>query len=164
MSGCGGPDEGPLELAGSSNILDPLDRGAWFNVVGCSRSKGDTEVDIMITSVSPSGISGARPSEIRTLVAWPSGDPASDVISAPGTPPDYYRPLSGDVHTGGTLAGCSVSFAIVLPRAVRRPVEVHGLDVTYEADGETYSAHADVDLALCPEGTKAGGERCSGQM
>jgi hypothetical protein len=33
-----------------------------------------------------------------------------------------------------------------------------------EATVETVLEHADVDLALCPEGTKAGGERCSGQM
>ncbi len=42
-------------------------------------------------------------------------------------------------------------------------VEVHGLDVTHEADDETHAAHADVDLAICPPGRKAGGERCSGQ-
>ena len=164
MSGCGEPDEspGPLQLAGFSNILDPLDRGAWFNVPGCSRSKRDSGVDIVITSVSPSGVSGARPNKIRTLVAWPSGNPAGDVINGPGTPPRYYRAVDGDTHSGGTLTGCSVSFAIVLPRALHQPVEVHGLDVTYEADGDTYAAHADVDVAICPSGSRAGGERCIG--
>lgn len=162
MSGCGGPNQGPLKLAGFSNILDPLDQGAWFNVMGCTRAKSDSGIDIMITSVSPSGITGAQPREIRTLVAWPSGNPASDVISAPGTPPDYYRAVDGDRHTGGTLTGCSVSFAIVLPRAVNQPVEVHGLDVTYEADGETYAVHTEVDLAICLPGQEAGGERCIG--
>lgn len=156
-TGCGGPDEGPLELGGFANILSPLERGAWFNVGGCSRSKRDSGVDIMITSISPSRVSGARRSDIGALVAWPDGASASDVISAPGNPPDYYRPIADDTHVGGTLSGCSVSFAIVLPRAVDAPVEVHGFDVTYEAAGDTYTAHADVELAICPPGTKAGG-------
>ena len=51
-------------------------------------------------------------------------------------------------HSGGTLDGCSLSIAVALPRPRHQTVRARGLDVTYQADGHTYVAHTDLEIAI----------------
>jgi hypothetical protein len=153
---CADDDPGPLAVHGSSMVVEPLERGVWFDVRGCLRDGVDSPVDITVTGAVPSDAS--VPDHVDVRVAWyPTGE---GVIGNPGEPPEEYRPLDDDHHSGGTLADCSLSLALVLSPAADRPVRVHGLDVTYVADGETYTAHAGVEVTLCPAGTRAGTGRC----
>ena len=144
LAGCGGDDVGPLEVNDPSFIVDPSDTGAWFNVLGCKRP-GRMATDVMVTGAAVTGVSGASPSDVDVSVAW---NPQTQYLVADGTPPREYRPLETVGHSGGTLDGCSLSIAVALPRPRHQTVRARGLDVTYQADGHTYVAHTDLEIAI----------------
>lgn len=132
-------------------MLDPVERGAWFNLGGCARDEDKSPVDIMLTKVEPTQVTGG---DVSVRVAWDRT--GENVLGAPGTPPAEYRTVDASHHSGGTLADCSLSIALILPPATDEPVTARGLDVTYTAGDKTYTAHGSFDLTLCPRGTHAG--------
>lgn len=152
LSACTHDETGPLELGGGSGmVLDPIARGAWFDLSGCARDEDKSPVDIMITKVVPTRVTGG---DVSVRVAWDKT--GEDVFGAPGTPPAEYRPVDASHHIGGTLTDCSLSVALILPPATNEPVTARGLDVTYTTADKTYTAHGSFDLTLCPRGTHAG--------
>ena len=151
-AGCGGDDTGPLTVSGDSFVGNPQPRGLWFNVRGCLADGQDGPVDVMITKITPTHVETSQNVELR--VAWNPSREVADTIAPVGVPPAVYRPFFTARHSGGTLDACSLGIAVVLHPDPEDVVGVRGLDVTYEADGDTYTAHAEVDVALCPVGTK----------
>ena len=149
-------EPGPLTVGDTSMMLDPQDEGAWFNLKGCLRDGEDASSDVMITEATPSEVGGGQ--DVTVRVAW--NGTLEELLTSPGEPPGEYRPVGEDRHSGGTLTGCSVSLALVLPAAAQEPVTFHGLDIIYVTDGQTYTTHSAVDVTLCPSGTHAGVEEC----
>lgn len=143
LASCTRDELGPLKVNGPSFIVDPSDHGAWFNIMGCTPHEKATED--MVTDAAVTGVSGASPSDVAISVAW---SPPTEYMVADGTPPPEYRQLKTLGHSGGTLDGCSLSIAVALPRPHGETVRVRGLDVTYQAEGHAYVAHADLEIAI----------------
>jgi hypothetical protein len=157
LTGCN-DDPGPLELSGPSFMADYANDDVWFNVRGCAEPQ-DEKYDVAITKATVTGVSGATPDEVEVYVSW--GGAPGDAMVGPGDLLNSYRvELETPAGAEGAVQGCSLSFAVVLPRPEGEMVRVRGIDVTYETRGETYTSHAPLELAACPSGTRAGSTTC----
>jgi hypothetical protein len=153
-SGCG-DDPGPLELQGDGGfIAEPVPEGIWLPVRGCLRNDEDDPADVMITKVEGTRVSA--PGDLDIAVSW-NPDPGDfKTFGRHGPPPATYLSVTPDEHRGGTLDDCSLGLSVFLHGDADQTVAIHGLDVTYEVDGHTYTSHADLEYALCAAGTKPG--------